>query len=122
MRQRGEYVYTCSNKRVSCTQNAMPNVSHQVSSHYVFPYNSSILHDPHLRRPQHPPIKPKPLLLRMETAPILLIRLWRLEHCLMHIRIELLACLTRIEAFQAMFLQRVNQYRVRHLDAVVQRK
>ena len=38
----------------------------------------------------------------------------------MHIRIEFLAALTGVESLQTVFLQRADQYRVCHFDAVVQ--
>jgi hypothetical protein len=60
------------------------------TSNLLLRIRSSILHNSDLRRPQHPSIQPKSLLLRVETRPILLVRLRRLEHSFVHIRIELL--------------------------------
>jgi hypothetical protein len=79
-----------------------------------------VLNNAHLRRPQHPSIKLKSLLLRMKASPIHLIRLRRLEYRLMDIRIKLLALNTRVEAFKSVLLQSVDQDGVGHLDAVVQ--
>jgi hypothetical protein len=56
----------------------------------------------------------------VETAPILLIGLRRLENRLMHIWIKLLSRLTRIKSLQTMLLQCADQNAVSHLDAVVQ--
>jgi hypothetical protein len=79
-----------------------------------------VLHNAHLRGPQHPSVKHKPLLLRVEANAIFLIRLGRLEHGLMDIGVEFLARIAGIEALKSMLLQRANQDAVRHFDAVVQ--
>jgi hypothetical protein len=79
-----------------------------------------VLHNTHLRGPQHSSIQQKSLLLRVEANAIFLVRLGRLEHRLMHIRVELLARIAGVEALQPMLLQRANQNAIRHFDAVVQ--
>jgi hypothetical protein len=56
----------------------------------------------------------------MKANSILLIRLRRLKHGLMHIGVEFLGRLAGIKSFQAMFLQRADQDAVGHFDAVVQ--
>jgi hypothetical protein len=57
----------------------------------------------------------------MEASPILLIRLWRLEHGLMHIGVKLFRRLTWVESLQTMLLECVNENAVGHLDTVMQR-
>jgi hypothetical protein len=56
----------------------------------------------------------------VEANAIFLVRLRRLEHGLMDIRVELLARITGVEALEPMLLQRANQDAVCHFDAVVQ--
>jgi hypothetical protein len=79
-----------------------------------------VLHNAHLRRPQNSSIQQKSLLLRVEANAVFLVRLGRLEHRLVHVRVELLARITGVEAFQPMLLQRANQNAICHFDAVVQ--
>jgi hypothetical protein len=55
----------------------------------------------------------------METTSILFIRLRRLEHSLVHIRVELFGCLTWVEPLKTVFLEGVDQDAVGHLDAIV---
>jgi hypothetical protein len=81
----------------------------------------SVLDHANLGRPQHPPVEQESLLLRVEANSILLVRLRRLEHGLVHIRVELLTRITGVEALEAVFLQRANQDAIRHLDAIMQR-
>lgn len=50
-----------------------------------------VLHNANLRRPQNSPIQLESLLLRVEAAAILLVRLRRLEDRLMNVGIELLS-------------------------------
>lgn len=100
--------------------------SHQINPPYTIHLDTfffsclRILHDAHLGWPQHTSIKLEALLLRMETATILLVRLRRLENSLVYIRVELLAALARIKSLESMLLQRADQDRVGHLNTVVQ--
>ena len=70
--------------------------------------------------PDHPPIQQKPLLLRHKHRPILLPIHFGLKSRLVQIGIEFLAPFTRIKSFQAVLLQRLHQYRFRHLQSLMQ--
>jgi len=87
----------------------------------VYKPRLGVLHHTNLCRPQYPSIELEPLLLRMEANAIRLVGLWRHEDGLMNIRIELLATFARVESLEPMFLQRIDQYAVRHFNAVMQR-
>lgn len=80
-----------------------------------------VLYNADLRRAQYAPIEREALLLRVEHGAVLLVRLRGVEDGLVLVGVEALAVDGRVEALEAVLLERAHEDVIRHLEAVMQR-